>query len=29
MQMEIFCKVKDPRVLDKVKHELEDASVRR
>lgn len=24
MQMEIFCKVKDPRVLGKGKHELED-----
>lgn len=24
MEMEIFCKVKDPRVLGKVKHELED-----
>ena len=24
MQMEIFCKVKDPRVLGKVKHDLED-----
>ena len=24
MEMEIFCKVKDPRVLGKVRHELED-----
>ncbi len=24
MEMEIFCKVKDPRALGKVRHELED-----